>query len=157
MPSSLAAVFDGHGGSMSAEWLQEHLYDDVMQKVEKRLLQPDPHAEPINGRPGVTRSTRAEKFMIDLFQQADDKLIAYLIGGHAWLFRSGAETTSGMDQFLRPLRSPRVCAAMSNCWWTTVSLPRSICSGDACSWHWACIAHLRANWQWQHDSCGQQQ
>jgi serine/threonine protein phosphatase PrpC len=75
-----AAVFDGHGGSTSAEWLQQHLYDDVLPKVNSQLLQPDPNAEPIPGRPGVTRSTRAEKFMVELFQQVDDELIAYLIG-----------------------------------------------------------------------------
>jgi serine/threonine protein phosphatase PrpC len=72
-------VFDGHGGSTSAEWLQQHLYDDVLPKVNSQLLQPDPNAEPIPGRPGVTRSTRAEKFMVELFQQADAELIAYLI------------------------------------------------------------------------------
>jgi hypothetical protein len=52
----------------------------VLPKVNSQLLQPDPNAEPIPGRPGVTRSTRAEKFMVELFQQVDDELIAYLIG-----------------------------------------------------------------------------
>lgn len=76
----LAAVFDGHGGSTSAEWLRDHLHDDVLQHIDGRLLQPDLNAEPIPGRPGVTKSTRAEQFMTSVFEQADSELIDYLIG-----------------------------------------------------------------------------
>lgn len=51
-----------------------------MQHIDRQLLLPDPDAEPIPGRPGVTKSTRAEHFMTSVFQQADNELIEYLIG-----------------------------------------------------------------------------
>lgn len=98
-----AAVFDGHGGSTSAEWLQQHLYDDVLPKVSSQLLQPDPNAEAIPGRPGVTRSTRAEQFMVDLFQQVDNELIAYLIEKKGMV--TGASGATGTVALVHPQRA----------------------------------------------------
>eukprot|EP00878_Enallax_costatus_P007173 GHUV01007517.1.p1 GENE.GHUV01007517.1~~GHUV01007517.1.p1 ORF type:complete len:250 (+),score=59.81 GHUV01007517.1:298-1047(+) len=98
-----AAVFDGHGGETSATWLQEHLFEDVMQHIDTQLLQPDPEAAPIPGRPGVTRSTRAEQFMASVFQQADDELIAYLIEKKGRC--TGASGATGTVAIVHPQRA----------------------------------------------------
>lgn len=81
LPACTAAVFDGHGGQTSGRWLQEHLYEDVIRQVNASLLQPDPAAEPIPGRPGAVRSSKVQQMMVDVFRQADDELLQYLLGG----------------------------------------------------------------------------
>lgn len=73
-------MFDGHGGDASAQWLQQHLYDDVMARVDQQLLRPEPAAEPVPNRPGVVRPGRAEQLLVDVFQQADKELLQYLLG-----------------------------------------------------------------------------
>lgn len=98
-----AAVFDGHGGTTSAEWLQEHLFEDVLQHIDRQLLLPDPDAEPIPGRPGVTKSTRAEHFMTSVFQQADNELIEYLIEMKGRC--TGASGATGTVAIVHPQRA----------------------------------------------------
>lgn len=91
-------MFDGHGGETSAAWLYDHLFDDILQHIDTQLLQPDPDAAPIPGRPGVTRSTRAELFMTSVFQQADEELIEYLIGKTSTTIVSGYSETASIDE-----------------------------------------------------------
>ncbi|KAF8071024.1 PPH1 [Scenedesmus sp. PABB004] len=98
-----AAVFDGHGGTASAEWLVEHLYDDVLRCVDARLLAPDPDAAPVPGRPGVVRSRRAEQLLGKVFQQADDELLAYLLEKKGRV--TGASGATGTVALVHPQRA----------------------------------------------------
>lgn len=82
-----AAVIDGHGGLSSAAWLQQHLYEDVVARLDQSFLQPDPAAEEVPGRPAVVKPSKLEQTMIDVFQQADIELLQHLLGelGHCVL------------------------------------------------------------------------
>lgn len=79
-----AAVIDGHGGLSSAAWLQQHLYEDVVARLDQSFLQPDPAAEEVPGRPAVVKPSKLEQTMVDVFQQADNELLQHLLGelGH---------------------------------------------------------------------------
>eukprot|EP00775_Hariotina_reticulata_P002105 gene2105-2424_t len=98
-----AAVFDGHGGQTSARWLQEHLYEDVIRQVNASLLQPDPAAEPIPGRPGAVRAAKVQQMMVDVFRQADGKLIQYLLGKMGRV--TGASGATGTVALVHPQRA----------------------------------------------------
>lgn len=74
------AVFDGHGGSSSASWLQQHLEKDVLARLDQSFLQPDPAAQEVPGRPAVVRPSKLEQTMIEVFQQADRELLQHLLG-----------------------------------------------------------------------------
>lgn len=78
---SCAAVIDGHGGLSSAAWLQQHLYEDVLARVDQTFLQPDPAAQEVPGRPAVVRPSKLEETMIDAFHKADEELLQHLLGG----------------------------------------------------------------------------
>jgi hypothetical protein len=51
-----------------------------MHQVNVGLLQPEPAAEPIQGRPGAVRPAKVQQMMVDVFQQADKELLQYLLG-----------------------------------------------------------------------------
>eukprot|EP00879_Flechtneria_rotunda_P013003 GHRR01013578.1.p1 GENE.GHRR01013578.1~~GHRR01013578.1.p1 ORF type:complete len:315 (+),score=72.80 GHRR01013578.1:603-1547(+) len=76
---TFAAVFDGHGGETSAQWLQQHFYEDYIQKLDRQVLKQDPQAEPVLDKHGVTRSSKTEQLMYQAFQQADNALLQYLL------------------------------------------------------------------------------
>jgi hypothetical protein len=78
-----AAVIDGHGGLSSAAWLQQHLYEDVMARLDQSFLQPDPAAQEVPGRPAVVRPSKLEQTMVDAFHQADKELLQHLLGKYA--------------------------------------------------------------------------
>jgi serine/threonine protein phosphatase PrpC len=82
-----AAVIDGHGGLSSAAWLQQHLYEDVISRLDQSFLQPDPAAQEVPGRPAVVKPSKVEQTMVEVFQQADNELLQHLLGerGHSVL------------------------------------------------------------------------
>lgn len=91
---TFAAVIDGHGGLSSAAWLQQHLYEDVVSRLDQSFLQPDPAAEEVPGRPAVVKPSKLERTMVDIFQQADNELLQHLLETKGRVTgASGATTT----------------------------------------------------------------
>jgi hypothetical protein len=60
--------------------LQEHLYEDVLVRLDQSFLQPDPAAADVPGRPAVVRPSKLEQTMVEVFQQADNELLQHLLG-----------------------------------------------------------------------------
>lgn len=100
-------MFDGHGGTAAAQWLQQHLYEDVVAKLDAAFLQADPAAQPVEGRAGVVRPTHLQQRLIDVFQQADNELLQHLLGALA----TGAGAAV-RHMWCVPL--PRACHAVGN-------------------------------------------
>lgn len=74
-------MFDGHGGTSAAQWLQQHLYEDVLAVLDRSFLQPDPAAQAVEGRAGALRPSNLQQRMAAVFQQADAELLQHLLGG----------------------------------------------------------------------------
>lgn len=91
---TFAAVIDGHGGLSSAAWLQQHLYEDVISRLDQSFLQPDPAAQEVPGRPAVVKPSKVEQTMVEVFQQADNELLQHLLETKGRVTgASGATTT----------------------------------------------------------------
>lgn len=51
-----------------------------MARLDRSFLQPDPAAQEVPGRPAVVKPSKVEQVMIEVFQQADSKLLQHLLG-----------------------------------------------------------------------------
>lgn len=98
-------MFDGHGGDLAAQWLQQELHTRLAPHVGPALLQPDPAAEVVSVQTGLRRPGTASTMFEQVFQSTDADLLKYLHGERCALWGWCAPAAWGQrSQFARTKR-----------------------------------------------------